>query len=127
MIDNKPDESRLPIISYEQIDYALASYNPAIREHDGKSFAIEIANMQRYLDSKTASIKDQEWEGKEKEYLEAIEDARWCGYYSGKAEGEQARQEIVKWGEGRCYKHLDGYGRRFECRKCIKELKRGVE
>jgi len=49
----KPDESRPPIISYEQINHTMDSYDSTIREHDGMTFAIEIANIQRDL---TASI-----------------------------------------------------------------------
>ena len=36
-----------PIISYEQINHLLDSYHPSLREHDGLTFAIEVANCQR--------------------------------------------------------------------------------
>lgn len=38
------------IISHKQIDVLLNSYNPAIREHDARTFALEVANVQRDAD-----------------------------------------------------------------------------
>ena len=38
----KPD-----VLSYDEIDSLLDQFNPAVRDHDGVTFAIEIANAQR--------------------------------------------------------------------------------
>jgi len=40
----------LPIIEYALIDKILTSYNPALRDHDAITFAIEVANCQRDID-----------------------------------------------------------------------------
>ena len=38
------------IILHEQISDIIDTFNPAIRDHDGRTFAIEIANCQRDSD-----------------------------------------------------------------------------
>jgi len=44
--------NKAPIIGYDQINYTLDAFNPAIRDHDGITLAIEIANYQRDADHK---------------------------------------------------------------------------
>jgi len=44
--------NKAPVLSYDEIDSLLDQFNPAIREHDGMTFAIEIANAQRDADHK---------------------------------------------------------------------------
>ncbi len=53
-----------PIISYGQIEKILKGYNPALAWHDGKSFAIEIANCQRDADMKYCGINRKEVPGR---------------------------------------------------------------
>jgi len=38
------------IILHEQVETIMDTFNPAIRDHDGRTFAIEIANCQRDSD-----------------------------------------------------------------------------
>lgn len=55
-----------PIISYEQIEHILDIFNPAVREHDGKTYAIEIANCQ-------LGVAVKWYEAKIREIFEEIE------------------------------------------------------
>ena len=58
--------NKAPIIGYEQINCIADAFNPAIRDHDGITYAIEIANCQRdadhkyYLETLTQEIKKVE-------------------------------------------------------------------
>ena len=71
-----------PVLSCDEIDSLLDQFNPAVRDHDGMFFAIEIANAQRDADVEWYDLlrnKDAD------QCCQAIADAR-----------QEARQDTAK-------------------------------
>lgn len=52
--------------------------------------------LEHEVDTKILALIKEAWTKKEKEYLEAIEGARECGYLSGKNEGKEALPELAR-------------------------------